>query len=324
MASTRLTHIKDIVLEVKDGLKQDNVPVAAAGIAFFGFLSLFPALAAAISIYGLISDPAEITAQIEDALSSAPESTRDFLSQQLSSIANSASGGLGVVVGIGIFTALWSASAAVKHLIAALNNVYGLRETRGFVGLRGTALLFTVGAIVLLVAAIFGLAILPAVLAAAEMGDAGRIIIGIVRFPVLILLMSMAISVLFNLGPDRPIVRFKITTIGAIVGTIVWIAVSALLSIYTANAGKFSGGANTLGAITALLLWLYATAFSVLVGAEVDIAREVIARRQQQGERDLIDARYEAATRSQQGRAALGGALLGAALGAVVQKAAKK
>jgi len=318
--ASRLSRLKELVLEVKDALKQDNVPVASAGIAFFGFLSLFPALAATISIYGIVSDPEEITEQINDLLDSAPESTRDFLSGQLGDIASSASGGLGVVVGIGIIAAIWSASAAIKHLIAALNNVYGLRETRGFVGLRGTALMFTFGAIVMLVAAVFGLAILPAVLAAVELGSVGRVLIGVLRFPVLILLMSMAISVLYNLGPNRPATRFRWTTPGAITGTIVWIVVSALLSIYTANAGKFSGGANTLGAITALLLWLYATAFSVLLGAEVDASIEAIASRRRNADRDDTDRLYEDATRSQQGKAALTGVLIGTAVGFLARR----
>lgn len=321
MSGGRLDHMKAIGLEVKDQIKQDNVPVASAGIAFFGFLSLFPALAATISIYGVVSDPEEIQDQINDALSNAPESTQTFLGDQLTEIASSAGGGLGVVAGIGILAAIWSASAAIKHLIAALNNIYGFRETRGFVGLRGTALLFTLGAVLMLVVAVMGLAILPAVLAAADLGSAGRIAIGILRFPVLILLMSMAISVLFNLGPNRPFTRFRWTTVGAIIGTIAWIAVSALLSIYTANAGKFSGGANTLGAITALLLWLYATAFCVLLGAEVDAARETIAARRNAATREEIDTKYAAATKSQQGKAALGGALLGTAVGFIAKRA---
>ena len=125
MAGGRLAEIKDIALEVKDQLKQDNVPVASAGVAFFGFLALFPALAATISIYGLVRSPDEITDQINDLLESAPESTRLFLSDQLSEIASSAGGGLGLVAGIGIIASVWSASAAIKHLIAALNNIYG-------------------------------------------------------------------------------------------------------------------------------------------------------------------------------------------------------
>ena len=89
MAGGRLAEIKDIALEVKDQLKQDNVPVASAGVAFFGFLALFPAMAATISIYGLVRSPDEITDQINDVLESAPESTRLFLSDQLSEIASS-------------------------------------------------------------------------------------------------------------------------------------------------------------------------------------------------------------------------------------------
>ncbi len=320
MTTSRVGHLKDVALEVKDALKQDNVPVASAGIAFFGFLSLFPALAATISVYGLISDPDEITSQIKDALSSAPETTQDFLASQLSGIADSGSGGLGIAVAIGIIAAVWSASAAIKHLIAALNNVYGFRETRGFVGLRGTALAFTFGAILMLVVAVFGLAVLPAVLAAIDLGSAGRVAIGILRFPVLIVLMSMAVSVLFNLGPNRPFNRFRWTTPGAIVATLVWIAMSALLSIYTANVDKFSESAATLGAITALLLWLYVTAFSVLLGAEVDASIEKLATQRRAAQRSEIDRRYAEATKSQQGRAALGGVLIGTAAGLLARK----
>ncbi len=311
-----MSRVKDVALEVKDSLKQDNVPVISGGIAYFGFLALFPALAATVSIYGLVADPAEITRQIQDALGGAPESTRQFLTDQLTAIAQGASSGLGLTAVIGIVAALWSASAAVKHVIATLNQIYGLRETRGFVALRGTALLFTFGAVVLFSASLFALAVLPGLLAALELGTAGRVLIGIARFPVLILLMSMAIAVLFNLGPNRPTNRFRLTTPGAITGTIIWIVASGLLSIYTANVDKFSGAAGLLGAITALMLWLYVTAFCVFIGAEVDVALETIEARNRQARRERIDAGYEKATRSDQGRAALAGTLLGIALGA--------
>ncbi len=316
-----MSRVKDVALEVKDSLKQDNVPVISGGIAYFGFLALFPALAATISIYGLVADPADITRQIQDAMGGAPESTRLFLTDQLTAIAQGASGGLGLTAVIGILAALWSASAAVKHVIATLNQIYGLRETRGFVALRGTALLFTFGAVVLFSASLFALAVLPGLLAALDLGTVGRILIGIARFPVLILLMSMAISVLFNLGPNRPTNRFRLTTPGAITGTIVWIVASGLLSIYTANVDKFSGAAGLLGAITALMLWLYVTAFCVFIGAEVDVALETIEARNRAAQRERIEVGYEKATRSDKGRAALAGTLLGVALGAATRKA---
>lgn len=298
-------------MAVKDAMRQDNVPVAAAGIAFFGFLALFPAFAATFSIYGLVSDPEEIREQITDLLESSPPATQEFLAGQLADLA--ASDGLGVVAVVGIITAVWSASAAIKHLMAALNNVYGFPETRGFVQLRGTAVLFTFGAIVFLCAAVFALAILPPLLAAVELGSAGRLALNIARFPVLVLLMSASLSVLFNLGPDRTVRRFRITTPGAITATLLWIVLSGLLSIYMANVDKFSASAGTLGAITALLLWLYVTAFAILLGAEVDACLEAAAVASRTEHRRAVEARYETATRTDQGRAALAGALVGAA-----------
>jgi len=300
-----------IALEVKDAMKQDNIPVASAGVGFFGFLALFPALAATFSIYGLVSDPDEIRDQITGLLESSPKATQDFFAGQLSDLATS--GGLGLVVVLGIVTAVWTASAAVKHLIAALNNVYGFRETRGFVRLRGTAVLFTFGAVVLLCAAAFSLAVLPSLLDAVELGAAGEVALSIVRFPILILLMSIALSVLFNLGPDRPVPRYRLTTPGAVSATLLWILLSGLLSIYMANVTEFSASAGTLGAITALLLWLYATAFAVLLGAEVDASMEKLDNEAKEAERQPINERYENATRTQTGRAAMGGLLVGAA-----------
>lgn len=300
-----------LALEVKEALRQDNVPVAAAGIAFFGFLALFPALAATFSVYGIVSDPDEIKEQITDLLESSPPSTQEFFSGQLADLASSS--GLGVVVVVGIVTAVWTASAAIKHLMAALNNVYGFPETRGFVQLRGTAVLFTFGAITFLCAAVFGLAVLPPLLAAADLGSAGQLTLNILRFPVLVLLMSAALSVLFNLGPDRPKPKYRLTTPGAITATLLWIALSGLLSIYMANVNKFSASAGTLGAITALLLWLYVTAFAILLGAEVDASMEKLASAAKAEERARIDERFEAATRTEKGRAAIGGVLVGAA-----------
>lgn len=300
-----------LALEVKEALRQDNVPVAAAGVAFFGFLALFPALAATLSVYGLVSDPEEIRSQITDALKSSPRSTQEFFAGQLADLASS--DGLGVVAVFGIVTAVWSASAAIKHLIAALNNIYGFPETRGFVRLRGTAVLFTFGAILFLCAAVFGLAVLPPLLEALELGSAGQLALNIVRFPVLILLMSIAVSVLFNLGPDRPAPKFRLTTPGAISATLLWILLSGLLSIYMANVGKFSASAGTLGAITALLLWLYVTAFAILLGAEVDASIEKLAADERLAHRAAVQERWQAATATEKGKAALSGVLVGAA-----------
>lgn len=311
-----------IALEVKGALKQDNVAVASAGIAFFAFLAHFPAFAATFSVYSLLSDPDEIEQQIIDLLESSPPSTQEFFAGQMSGLASSR--GLGIVVALGIIVSIWTASAAIKHLIAALNNVYGFRETRGIVKLRVTAVLLTLASVMFVCAAVFGLAVLPPLLDSLGFGSKGQLALNIVRFPVLVLLMSVALSMLFSLGPNREVPKRPLTMAGAITATMLWIALSGALSIYTANVTEFSASAGTLGAITALLLWLYVTAFSILLGAEVDASIEKLDATSGAAERERIDERYETATKTQTGRAALGGVLLGVAGTVACRMAARK
>ena len=306
--------LKPFLLELKDKIKQDVVPVSAAGIAFFGFFALFPALGALISVYGIVADPEEVPEQLNDSLAGAPEGLRTFLVEQASNIAAQDSGALGVGVAIGILVALWSASAAVKHLIAALNRVYGFRETRGFVALRGASYLFTAGAIVLLAVAMFSLAILPGLLAALDMGAVGRILIGIIRFPGLVLFMAASLSVLYFLGPDRPGGhRFRWVTKGSLIATLLWILLSGLLSIYFATlGGSENSGTDLLFILTMLMLFLQITSLCVLLGAEIDATIELFERRAQAADEEKV-----AAAMTDKGRSALAGALLGAAIGIV-------
>ena len=126
-----------IAKDVKAEIKDDNLVVASAGVAFFALLSIVPALMALVSIYGLVADPDDVRTQIDDLLESAPREVRDFFSSQLADLAAGSSGGLGLSAVIGIVIALWGASGAIKHLIAALNAVEDVHETRNVVAPAG-------------------------------------------------------------------------------------------------------------------------------------------------------------------------------------------
>jgi membrane protein len=257
--------------ELRAKIKVDNIPVKAAGVAFFALLALVPAMFAAVSIYALVSDPDEIEESITDALSSAPEEVQAFFSSQLSSLAQGSSSGLELAALIGIVIALWSASGAIKQLMATLNEISGLEESRGFVKLRGTALLCLVGAILFLVVTMFLLGFLPGVIAALDLPAAARWSVGVLRFPLLFLVMVFSLSVLYHLGPARPVGRpFRAFSLGAVVATTVWIVLSSLLSIYTANFAHLNESLAVFGTFLILQLWLLLTVFSVLLGAEID------------------------------------------------------
>ncbi len=269
-----LSTARDRIRPLLDGLRRDNVPVAAAGIAFWAFLALVPALLAVVSIYGLVADAADVEADIENRLSSLPDDVRSVVGSQLTDIAGSSGAGLGIGLAFGLAAALWSASGAVKHLLATINAVHDCTEDRGFLKLRGLALGLTVGAIVFVAVAGAVLAVVPAWLGGTGLGGPVRVLLNGARFPALAVSLVAALVVLYRLAPNRPAPPWRSLLPGAVVGTAVWITLSGLFSIYTAGFASYNETYGALGAIVVLLMWLYLTGFAVLLGAEFNAVRE--------------------------------------------------
>lgn len=274
---TRLQRIKAIAMAVKDRIKSHNLAVVAAGIAFWGLLAIPAVLTAVLSIYGLFAEPDKVEAQIEDNLSALPEDARSIITGQLESVAGASGGGLAVGAAIGILLALWTSSGAVAKVIATLNTIWGVTEDRKFFKLRGMAIGITFGAIVFVIGAAFLLAILPPLLSEVGLADAGRWLLNAGRFPALLAFMAVGLAVLYWMGPNRR-TRFRPITWGAIVATLLWVVVSGLFSVYTASFASYNETYGSLGAVVILLMWLYLTAFMVLLGAEIDASREDLDR----------------------------------------------
>ena len=170
------------------------------------------------------------------------------------------------------------ATAAPKKVIATLNTIWDVKEDRGFLKLRGMAVGLTVGAIAFVGGAGFLLAALPATLDKAGLGDAARWSLNIARFPLLLVVMAVGLSVLYWAGPNRQ-GPLKLLTWGATIATILWLVLSGLFSFYTASFASYNETYGSLGAIVIMLLWLFITAFVVLVGAEIDAERESLDTR---------------------------------------------
>lgn len=269
--------------EVLARIREHNVPIFAASIAFFSFLALVPTLVAAISIYGLVGDPEVIVDQVTDLTSSLPESTSAFLTDQMDRIARSSSGEVGVALAVSLLIALASASGAVANMMKVLNVVYGVEETRGLVRLRLTAVGLLVGAIVVFSAAIIALTTLPAIVASTGLGRPARVAISLARFPVLALLMMVGLTILYTYGPDRPrrraplsLVppsRFRFLALGPLMATLGWLFVSLGFSIYAQNFSSYAETYGIFAGIVMLLVWFQLTALIVIIGAEIDSAR---------------------------------------------------
>lgn len=270
--SSTFTTVKSVALALKERITSHNAPIFAAAVAFFAFLALIPALTAVIGVYGLVADPDDVTRQISDALSGAPETTRVFLVDQMTEISAGSSGALGASVAIGILLALFSASGAVANLIKSLNVAYEIEETRKPWTLRGVALLLMIGAIVVLGIVMFLMAALPTVLR--DAGDSLRWALNIGRYPVLGLVMAATLSLLYRLGPDhggndRPLSP-RLFTAGGLLATVLFVTLSALFSFYTANLGSYGETYGPLATIIVLLVWFQLSALSIIIGAELD------------------------------------------------------
>ncbi len=298
--------IKYVALGLKDRLKADNLTLIAAGVAFYGLLSLLPALVATISIYGLVADPEDVLSQVEDLADSASPEVQTILEEQLSGLAGGNSAALGFSLAISVLLALWSASSAVNNLMKAINFQYRTLEARKGWVVRLMALAFTLGTILFVVATVFLLAVLPALAAEVGMSGVARWPLGVARFPALALMMLVGLSVLYRFAPAHPTRRpLQLFSPGAVVATVLWILVSAGFSIYTAKLGSYNETYGSMAGVVILLMFMWLSALAVLIGATANHLLET-----RRAEQEALLAR---ASRPTEGPTRRVGALVGVA-----------
>lgn len=250
-------------------LREHNTTLVAAGVAFYAFLAFIPGLIAFISVYGLVADPADVKRQVVDVASALPKEVQDFLVFQLDAIVNANSAAVSFTLIVAIVIALWSASGGMGALVTGLHVAHERDEPKSFVSKRSKALGLTLGVIVFLGIVVFLIAALPPLIS--EAGDAVRIGMQVLRWPILAVVMVLGIGLLYRFATEaRPRAWLGVVTAGSIVATVGWLIVSALFAIYTANFASYSKTYGSLASIVVLLLWIWLSSLLVLIGAEYD------------------------------------------------------
>ena len=252
----------------------DNVPMLAGGVAFFAFLAIFPAIIAALTLYGLIADPQTVAAQVRDLSAVLPQQAQPIVADQLQSVTATSGRALGIGLVVSLLAALWSASSGTGNLIKAVNLAYDEDETRGFLKVRGIALLLTVGAIVFVLATLALVTVVPVVLDALSLGTAATVVAQIVRWLLLVLVVVAALAVVYRFAPDRDAPRFAWVSAGSLIATVLWIIGSVVFSLYVNNFGSYNKTYGAIAGVIVLMLWLYLTSYIVLLGAEINAESE--------------------------------------------------
>jgi len=253
--------------------KSDQVPLLAAGVAFYAFLALFPAMIACVLIYGLVADPATISDQVGQLIKPLPQDAQPLILEQLKSISASNSGKAGITVALGLLLALWSASGGMGNLMTAISTAYDEEEDRSFIKKRLIALALTLGAILFMIIVLGLVAVAPVLLESTTSGPL-RWLLEAVRWVVAAALIAAALSVLYRVGPDRDAPKMRWVSVGAAVATVLWLLASVGFSIYVANFGSYAKTYGALAGIVVLLFWLWITCYAILLGAEINAESE--------------------------------------------------
>ncbi len=266
--------LKDVLAKKK----QHRISIVSAGVAFWAFIALIPALGAAVAITGLVADPQVLVTEAEAALEAAPDETREFLVAQIRNIADN-SGAAGIAAVVGIAASVWSASGAMGQFMEGLNAVYDRHESRNFFVKRGTAVLLMLGALVLVAAMVFAMSVVPLLVSNFIENSAVSVVINIGRFVGLGLIVIFGLSIFYRFGPSPddsrtgelvPGGKAPLISMGGVVGTVLMLVLSAAFAWVSANLSSAGETYGTLATIIIVLTWLNYLALAVLLGAEVD------------------------------------------------------
>ena len=267
----------DIVRLLWEKIATNHVSMLAAGVAFYAFLSLFPGLVALVSLYGLIADPVDVEQHIASLGGVLPEAARNLLSDQLRSITAHSNTSLSFTLVASLAFAWWSAAAAMKALMEAINIAHGEADPRGVLRFNLEALLLTLGAMVFTMLALVGVVVVPIALQfldslglPREVGD----LLAFVRWPILAAFVLFGLAVLYTVGPGHSRPRWRWLSWGSLTATVLWLLGSALFSLYVSIFNSYNKTYGSLSAVVVLMLWLYLSAGVVILGAQLDAVIE--------------------------------------------------
>ena len=249
---------------------EDNISLLAAGVAFYSFLAFVPMLAAIVLIYGIFADPGDVAVHMQTLFRILPTDAAKIVADQLQGLTQTPATRSTIGLVIAILLAIYGAMRGATSIIGALNITYSERETRSLLRTTGLSLLFTIGAVI------------AAIIAATAIGAMG--LIGtFIHLPSIVaplvtgglwlvtaLFASVLIAVVYRYGPAREDAQWTWLTPGAVFASVGALLATFLFGLYVSHFADYNATYGALGAVVSFLMWLYVTAFVVLLGSELN------------------------------------------------------
>ncbi|MDT0651313.1 YihY/virulence factor BrkB family protein [Autumnicola edwardsiae] len=288
---------KDIAKRVIDQISKDHVQIVSAGVGFYFFISLFPTIIAAISIYSLIIDTAQIQDQLAMLNSLLPAEAYQTVEQIVEPILQKSDQTLSWGLGLSILLSLWSANKGTSALFEGINIAYDEEDERSFFKKTAITLTFTLGLILAGLLSLLLVIFFPVLVGNLGLSTTISSVITWGRWLVLGLLLIFSLGLIYKIAPHRDNPRFRWVSWGAALSSFMWIIGSILFSWYVRNFGSYGDVYGSFAAVVILLLWLFLTSFIVLLGAEINSEMEhqtskdtTIGKEEPMGQREAYHA----------------------------------
>ena len=264
----------DIGKRVWREMKVDHVQIVSAGVAFYFFLSIFPTIVASISIYSLVLETSQIEAQISRLNLILPEKAFGMITDILEPVIQQNRKELGWGVFFSILISIWSANKGTNALFQGVNIAYDELESRNIFKKNLITLIFTLCGLVLGLISLLIVIFFPLLIDKLGLSKEITNVLTWFRWVILGIILISTLSMVYRIAPNRRSPRFRWVSWGAILGTLLWLAGSMLFSWYVSNFGSYDDLYGSFAAVAILMLWLFLTAFIVLMGAEINSEME--------------------------------------------------
>ena len=262
---------KDVLFRTWSEQAEDNVSLAAAGVAFYGFLALVPMLGAVVLTYGIAADPQTVLHNMQSLTSVLPKDVAQLIGDQLMGVVQTSGSKKGFGLFIALAVALWGARNAATSVITGVNIAYEEKETRGAIRVNLLALGITAGGVAMAVLALLAITALGYLQKMLPYLPDGLAILGkLVSYVVLVLGAAAAAATLYRFAPSRHEAKWEWITPGSMLSAMLWLLLTLGFGFYVAHFGNYNKTYGTLATVVILVTWMYLSAYVFLLGAELN------------------------------------------------------
>ena len=255
-------------------MDERNLSLIAAGVAFYGILAVFPGLAMVIALWGVIGDPGAVALEVAKFKAVLPQDVYKLIDTQLAALSEADGLTLGWTSLVSLLLALWSARAGVAALMRGLNAIYRL-PNRQSLPHYARALFLTIALVAVSVVAIACVVLVPLILNFVPLGDWSSAGLEVARWAIALVVLMAGFSIIYRYGPNRSGRPAKWVSPGAVFATLCWAAASSGFSYYLSNFGAYNEVYGSIGAVIAMLMWLFISAWLVLLGGALNAELEL-------------------------------------------------